>query len=217
MKAFLRENLAKHAERLADLERLLASPDIMADAKAFRSLSIEHAEITPVVEAFSQYIQTEKDIEVAQDMLLDTELKEFAQEEIQNNKARLETLQTQLRTMLIPKDENDNRNVILEIRAGTGGEESALFAADLLRMYTRYAERQGWRVEIMSESPSDLGGYREVIVELSGTDVYATMKFESGGHRVQRVPETEAQGRIHTSACTVAVMPEADEVSMMRP
>ena len=114
--------------------------------------------------------------------------------------------------MLIPKDENDTRNVMLEIRAGTGGEESALFAGDLLRMYTRYAERRGWRVELMSESPSDLGGYREVIVELSGTDVYATMKFESGGHRVQRVPETEAQGRIHTSACTVAVMPEAAEV-----
>ena len=212
MKPSMREKLSQLVERHLEINHLLQQPDVTNDIDNYRKLTREHAEITPVVEAFSQYIQTEKDIEVAQDMLLDTELKEFAQEEIQNNKARLETLQTQLRTMLIPKDENDNRNVILEIRAGTGGEESALFAADLLRMYTRYAERQGWRVEIMSESPSDLGGYREVIVELSGTDVYATMKFESGGHRVQRVPETEAQGRIHTSACTVAVMPEADEV-----
>ncbi|MBS1175177.1 MAG: prfA [Burkholderiaceae bacterium] len=212
MKPSMRDKLSQLVERHSEINHLLQQPDVTNDIDNYRKLTREHAEITPVVEAFSQYIQTEKDIEIAQEMLADAELKEFAQEEIQNNKAQLDTLQTQLRTMLIPRDENDNRNVILEIRAGTGGEESALFAANLLRMYTRYAERQGWRVDIMSESPSDLGGYREVIVELSGNDVYATMKFESGGHRVQRVPETEAQGRIHTSACTVAVMPEADEV-----
>ena len=212
MKASMRDKLNQLVERHLEINQLLQSPDVTDDIDNYRKLTRELSEITPVVETFQQYTQTEADITSAEDMLSDPEMKTFANEEIQNGKERLETLQTQLRTMLIPKDENDTRNVMLEIRAGTGGEESALFAGDLLRMYSRYAERRGWRVELMSESPSDLGGYREVIVELSGTDVYATMKFESGGHRVQRVPETEAQGRIHTSACTVAVMPEAAEV-----
>ena len=212
MKASMRDKLNQLVERHLEINQLLQSPDVTDDIDNYRKLTRELSEITPVVETFQQYTQTEADIASAEEMLSDPEMKTFANEEIQNGKERLETLQTQLRTMLIPKDENDTRNVMLEIRAGTGGEESALFAGDLLRMYSRYAERRGWRVELMSESPSDLGGYREVIVELSGTDVYATMKFESGGHRVQRVPETEAQGRIHTSACTVAVMPEAAEV-----
>lgn len=212
MKSSMRDKLNQLIDRHLEINQLLQSPDITDDIDNYRKLTRELAEITPVVETFQQYTQTEADISSAEDMLTDPEMKAFANEEIQNGKERLEQLQTQLRTMLIPKDENDTRNVMLEIRAGTGGEESALFAGDLLRMYSRYAERRGWRVELMSESPSDLGGYREVIVELSGTDVYATMKFESGGHRVQRVPETEAQGRIHTSACTVAVMPEAAEV-----
>ena len=212
MKASMRDKLNQLVERHLEINQLLQSPDVTDDIDNYRKLTRELSEITPVVETFQRYTQTEADIASAEEMLSDPEMKAFANEEIQNGKEQLETLQTQLRTMLIPKDENDTRNVMLEIRAGTGGEESALFAADLLRMYSRYAERRGWRVELMSESPSDLGGYREVIAELSGTDVYATMKFESGGHRVQRVPETEAQGRIHTSACTVAVMPEAAEV-----
>ena len=208
----MRDKLNQLIDRHLEINQLLQSPDVTDDIDNYRKLTRELSEITPVVETFQQYTQTEADIISAEEMLADPEMKAFANEEIQNGKERLEQLQVQLRTMLIPKDENDTRNVMLEIRAGTGGEESALFAGDLLRMYSRYAERRGWRVELMSESPSDLGGYREVIVELSGTDVYATMKFESGGHRVQRVPETEAQGRIHTSACTVAVMPEAVEV-----
>ena len=212
MKASMRDKLNQLVERHLEINQLLQSPDVTDDIDNYRKLTRELSEITPVVETFQQYTQTETDISSAEEMLSDPEMKAFANEEIQTGTEQLETLQTQLRTMLIPKDENDTRNVMLEIRAGTGGEESALFAGDLLRMYSRYAERRGWRVELMSESPSDLGGYREVIVELSGTDVYATMKFESGGHRVQRVPETEAQGRIHTSACTVAVMPEAAEV-----
>ena len=212
MKASMRDKLNQLVERHLEINQLLQSPDVTDDIDNYRKLTRELSEITPVVETFQRYTQTEADIASAEEMLSDPEMKAFANEEIQNGKEQLEILQSQLRTMLIPKDENDTRNVMLEIRAGTGGEESALFAADLLRMYSRYAERRGWRVELMSESPSDLGGYREVIAELSGTDVYATMKFESGGHRVQRVPETEAQGRIHTSACTVAVMPEAAEV-----
>ena len=198
MKPSMRDKLNQLIDRHLEINQLLQSPDVTDDIDNYRKLTRELSEITPVVETFQQYTQTEADIISAEEMLADPEMKAFANEEIQNGKERLEQLQVQLRTMLIPKDENDTRNVMLEIRAGTGGEESALFAGDLLRMYSRYAERRGWRVELMSESPSDLGGYREVIVELSGTDVYATMKFESGGHRVQRVPETETQGRIDT-------------------
>jgi peptide chain release factor 1 len=143
-------------------------------------------------------------------------MKEFADEEQKQAEGRMTELEKSLQTLLLPKDEDDGRNIFLEIRAGTGGDESALFAADLLRMYTRYAERQGWKAEIVSQAESDLGGYKEVIVRLSGTDVYAKMKFESGGHRVQRVPQTETQGRIHTSACTVAVMPEVDEIEAIK-
>ncbi len=210
MKAFLRENLAKHAERLADLERLLASPDIMADAKAFRSLSIEHAEITPVAGRWARYQQVEADMAAAQELLADADMAEMAHEEIDNGAAELLQIEAELQRLLLPKDPDDNRPAFLEIRAGTGGDESALFAGDLARMYTRYAATQGWRVEVMSESPSEIGGYKEMVLRMEGERVYGKMKFESGGHRVQRVPATETQGRIHTSACTVAVMPEPD-------
>ena len=210
MKAFLRENLAKHAERLADLERLLASPDIMADAKAFRSLSIEHAEITPVAGRWARYQQVEADMVAAQELLADADMAEMAQEEIDNGAAELLQIEAELQRLLLPKDPDDNRPAFIEIRAGTGGDESALFAGDLARMYTRYAATQGWRVEVMSESPSEIGGYKEMVLRMEGERVYGKMKFESGGHRVQRVPATETQGRIHTSACTVAVMPEPD-------
>lgn len=212
MKNSMREKLAQLDLRQAEIDAMLQQPDVTDDINNYRKLSKEHAEITPVVETFKQFTQTEKDIESAHELLTDPDFKAMAQEEIQTGKDKLEALKDELQTMLLPKDENDERNIVLEIRAGTGGDESALFAGDLLRMYTRYAERQRWQTEIMSESVSDLGGYREVIVRIAGLNVYSKMKFESGGHRVQRVPETEAQGRIHTSACTVAVMPEADEI-----
>ncbi|MGL4767906.1 MAG: peptide chain release factor 1 [Formosimonas sp.] len=212
MKNSMREKLAQLDMRQAEIDAMLQQPDVTDDISNYRKLSKEHAEITPVVQTFNQFVQTEQDIESASEMLADPEFKAFAQEEIQAGKARLEALKDELQTMLLPRDENDERNIVLEIRAGTGGDESAIFAGDLLRMYTRYAERSGWRVEVMSESASDLGGYREVIVRIEGLNVYSKMKFESGGHRVQRVPVTESQGRVHTSACTVAVMPEADEI-----
>lgn len=212
MKNSMREKLAQLDMRQAEIDAMLQQPDVTDDMDNYRKLTREHAEITPVVQTFNQFTQAEQDIESAQEMLADPELKAFAQDEIQANKDKIESLKDELQTMLLPKDENDERNIVLEIRAGTGGDESAIFAGDLLRMYTRYAERAGWRTEIMSESTSDLGGYREVIVRIEGLNVYSKMKFESGGHRVQRVPVTESQGRVHTSACTVAVMPEADEI-----
>jgi peptide chain release factor 1 len=182
----------------------------------YRKLTREHADISTVVEQFGLYKKAEEDSKAASEMRLDPDMKEFADEEQKQAEGRMTDLEKSLQTLLLPKDEDDGRNIFLEIRAGTGGDESALFAADLLRMYTRYAERQGWKAEIVSQAESDLGGYKEVIVRLSGTDVYAKMKFESGGHRVQRVPQTETQGRIHTSACTVAVMPEVDEIEAIK-
>jgi peptide chain release factor 1 len=179
---------------------------------SYRKMTREHSELGPLVALYKDYQQAQRDIEEAQAMLSDPDMKEFAQEEIDNGKARIAALELDLQKMLLPKDENDERNIFLEIRAGTGGDESALFAGDLLRMYTRFAERSRWQVEIVSASESDLGGYREVIARIIGNGAYSKLKFESGGHRVQRVPATETQGRIHTSACTVAVMPEADEV-----
>ncbi len=211
MKAFLRENLAKHAERLADLEHLLASPDIMADAKAFRNLSKEHAELTPIAGRWARYQQIEQDIAAAQELLQDADMAEMAQEEIDSGAAEQVQIEAELQRLLLPKDPDDDRPAFVEIRAGTGGDESALFAGDLARMYTRYAANLGWRVEVMSESPSEIGGYKEIVLRIDGDQAYGKMKFESGGHRVQRVPATETQGRIHTSAATVAVMPEPDE------
>jgi peptide chain release factor 1 len=200
------------ANRLVELDELLMSEGATSNMDSYRKMTREHSELQPLVALYKDYQQVLGDIDDAQAMLSDPDMKEFAQEEIEAGKARLEGLELDLQKMLLPKDENDERNIFLEIRAGTGGDESALFAGDLLRMYTRFAERSRWQVEIVSASESDLGGYREVIARIIGNGAYSKLKFESGGHRVQRVPATETQGRIHTSACTVAVMPEADEV-----
>ena len=212
MKPSVLDKLQSLSERLEEVTALLSTPEATADINRFRQLNQEHAELTPVVEAYRQYRQAESDLADAEDMLADPEMKDFAAEEIEAAKAKIETLDTELQKLLLPKDEDDGKNIFLEVRAGTGGDEAALFAADLLRMYTRYAERNRWQVEIVSANESDLGGYKEVIARIAGIGAYGRLKFESGGHRVQRVPATESQGRIHTSACTVAVMPEADEL-----
>jgi peptide chain release factor 1 len=211
MKDTLRQQFERLAMRLSELDATLADPSVVSDMNRFRGLTREHAEVDSVVQRFRRYQQRERDLLAARDMLDDADLAEMAREEIAGAEADLDRLQNELQTALLPRDPDDGRNAFLEIRAGTGGDESALFAADLLRMYTRYAERCGWRTELMSESMSDLGGYKEVVLRVDGDDVYARLKFESGGHRVQRVPQTETQGRIHTSACTVAAMPEPDE------
>lgn len=207
------KKLATLSERLDELNRLLSSEGATSNMDNYRKLTQEHAEITPIVEHFRTFEQGEADIAEAQKMLIDPEMKEFAQEEIENGKATIEAVENELQKLLLPKDPNDERNIFLEIRAGTGGDESALFAGDLFRMYSRYAERQRWKVDIVSASDSEVGGYKEIIAKIEGHGAYSRLKFESGGHRVQRVPDTETQGRIHTSACTVAVLPEADEVS----
>ncbi len=213
MKPSMLAKLDQLANRLEEVGELLMREDATASMDNYRKLTREHAEIGPLVALYQSYTQVENDVAAAQDMLSDPEMKDFAQEEIDAARQQMAQLELDLQKMLLPKDANDERNILLEIRAGTGGDEAALFAGDLLRMYTRYAERNRWQVEMMSESASELGGYKEVIVRLVGPGAYAKLKFESGGHRVQRVPATETQGRIHTSACTVAVMPEADEVS----
>ncbi len=213
MKQSIRDKLDHLTGRLEEVDLLLASGETASDMVQFTKLSRERAEIEPVVMLFADFRKAEGDLAEAEAMLSDPDMKEFAEEEMKAAKARLPELETELQKLLLPKDPNDERNVILEIRAGTGGEESALFAGNLFRMYTRYAERQRWQVEVMSSSESDLGGYKEIIARIVGHGAYSKLKFESGGHRVQRVPETEAQGRIHTSACTVAVMPEADEIA----
>lgn len=210
MKSSIRSRLEHLARRLAELDAILAEPETASDMDQFRKLSRERAELDPVVQAFEAFCSAEQGLDDAKAMLADPEMKEMAEEEITHCKQEIERLEQELQILLLPRDPDDMRSVFLEIRAGTGGDESALFGGDLLRMYTRYAEQKGWRVELMSESPSEIGGYKEVIVRIEGDGVYGRLKFESGAHRVQRVPETEAQGRIHTSACTVAVMPEAD-------
>src|SRR5690606_12278622 len=183
-----------------------------SDMDNYRKLTREHAELEPLVALYKTYQQAQTDVQTAEEMMSDPDMKEFAQQEAEAAQERIEELEVDLQKMLLPKDPNDERNIFLEIRAGTGGDEAALFAGDLLRMYTRYAERNRWHVELVSASESELGGYKEAIVRIVGHGAYSKLKFESGGHRVQRVPETETQGRIHTSACTVAVMPEADEL-----
>ena len=212
MKPSLLLKLDQLTARLAELDHLLAAPEATADMERFRALSKEHAELAPVVARFADYRKAEADLAVADELASDPAMREFAEEERSAARERMGGLERELQAALLPKDANDERNVILEIRAGTGGDESALFAGDLFRMYTRYAERNRWKVEVISESASELGGYREVIARIVGEGVYGKLKFESGAHRVQRVPETEAQGRIHTSACTVAVLPEADPI-----
>ncbi len=205
--------LAQLGVRLEEINRYLAAEDVTRDLDRFRSLSRERAEIAPVVELYERFQRQEADLEAAREMAADPSMREFAEDEMREARARLAGLEDELQKALLPRDPNDERNIYLEIRAGTGGEESALFAGDLFRMYFRYAERQGWKVEVISQSQSDKGGYKEVIAKVLGRGAYSRLKFESGGHRVQRVPETEAQGRIHTSACTVAIMPEADEIA----
>jgi len=212
MKPSMLAKLDQLAERLEELNSLLAQEDATTNMDNYRKMTREHAELGPLVALYLRYTQAANDIATAQGLLTDPDMKEFAQEEINDAKNRMETLEADLQKMLLPKDPNDERNIFLEIRAGTGGDESALFAGDLLRMYSRFAERNRWQVEMMSASDSDIGGYKEVIVRIAGFGAYSRLKFESGGHRVQRVPATETQGRIHTSACTVAVMPEADEL-----
>ncbi len=205
--------LIQLSSRLEELNNLLSSENITANLDNYRKLTREHAEIVPVVELYNAYQLGEQDIQAAQEMTADAEMREFADAEIRSGKEKLSQIELELQKLLLPKDPNDEHNIFLEIRAGTGGDESALFARDLFRMYTRFAERQHWQVEIISQSLSEVGGYKEIIAKISGEGAYSKLKFESGGHRVQRVPSTETQGRIHTSACTVAVMPETDEVS----
>ncbi|MDB5776494.1 MAG: peptide chain release factor 1 [Herbaspirillum sp.] len=212
MKPSMLAKLDQLTERLQELNDLLMQEDATANMDNYRKMTREHAELGPLVALYDTYKQASNDALTAQELLSDPEMKEFAQEEIAGARERIAQFEIDLQKMLLPKDPNDERNIFLEIRAGTGGDESALFAGDLLRMYTRFAERNRWQVEMVSESPSEIGGYKEVIVRLVGFGAYSRLKFESGGHRVQRVPQTETQGRIHTSACTVAVMPEADEV-----
>jgi peptide chain release factor 1 len=213
MKNSLRAKLDGLAMRLGELDHLLSAENATRDLDRYRAMTREHAEIEPIVARLRDYESAEADLAAAAAFAHDPEMKALAAEEAAGAQARIDRIAGELQSMLLPKDPNDERNVFLEIRAGTGGDESALFAGDLFRMYTRYAERRRWKVEIVSESASDLGGYKEVIARIAGGGAYAKLKFESGGHRVQRVPETEAQGRIHTSACTVAVLAEADPVA----
>jgi len=214
MKESLLKKLERLAERLQELDALLADPATINDQKCFRELSKEHAEIRPVVSCFHDYQKILYNMKSLEGMLKDTdkEMRELASEELAQAREKIAQQELELQRLLLPKDPADNSNIFLEIRAGTGGEEAALFAGTLMRMYTRYAENQGWKIEVLSASESDLAGYREVIMRVIGDGAYSKLKFESGAHRVQRVPETEAQGRIHTSACTVAVLPEVDEI-----
>jgi peptide chain release factor 1 len=213
MKTSIANKLDQLVRSLDELTRLLSSEDVARDMDSYRKLTREHAEITPVVELYKSFKQAEADAQTAQEMLADAQTKVFAEAEMREAKARMAAIEAELQKLLLPKDPDDERNTFLEIRAGTGGDESGLFAGDLFRMYTRFAERNRWQVEIISENVAGIGGYKEVIAKIIGQGVYSKLKFESGGHRVQRVPATETQGRIHTSACTVAVMPEADAVS----
>jgi peptide chain release factor 1 len=209
----LRDQFERLALRLAELDASLADPAVASDIKRWRSLSREQAEAQDIVGRFRRYQQRESDLAAAREMAADLEMAEMAAQEIDEASADMARLQAELQAALIPRDPDDQRNAFLEIRAGTGGDESALFAGDLSRMYLRWCERQGWKTEVLSESASELGGYKELVLRIEGERVYEQLRFESGGHRVQRVPATESQGRIHTSACTVAVMPEPDEAA----
>jgi len=228
MKPFLRQQLARYADRLGELEFLLSRQDIMSDMEQFLKLSREHTDVAAVAGRWARYQQREADIIAATELLNDAaddaDMAQMAQEELDAANTELQQLEAELQRMLLPKDPDDARPAFVEIRAGTGGDESALFAADLARMYLRYCDRKGWKHEIISESASELGGYKELVLRIEGKDsdspggagVYGALKFESGGHRVQRVPVTETQGRIHTSACTIAVMAEPDEAEAIK-
>jgi peptide chain release factor 1 len=212
MKPSIADKLARLAERLDEVTRLLSSEDATRDMEVFRKLNRERVELEPVVELYHAYQACEADIAAAEEMAADPEMRDFAEEEVKAGRDKLARLDLELQKQLLPKDPNDERNVILEVRAGTGGDEAALFAGDIFRMYTRFAERNRWQVELISASEGEVGGYKEIIARIIGQGAYSVLKFESGAHRVQRVPATETQGRIHTSACTVAILPEADEV-----
>jgi peptide chain release factor 1 len=213
MKESLRQQFERLSLRRHELEATLADPGVARDMNRFRELTREHAEVSALVDTFRRFEQRERDLQSARELLADPEMGELACEELASAEADTQRLHQELQAALLPRDPDDVRNAFLEIRAGTGGDESALFAGDLVRMYLRYAERKGWRVETISQSTSELGGYKEAVFRIEGDSVYGRLKFESGGHRVQRVPATEAQGRIHTSACTVAVLPEPDEAA----
>ena len=214
MKTSLRTKLQHLSERLEEINYLLSDPDVIGDQNKFRALSQEHAQLGPIVSCYSEYEGTMTSIEDAKTMLEenDPEMREMAQEELKTSEKRQDELAQELQLLMLPKDPNDDKNIFIEVRAGTGGDEAAIFAGDLYRMYARYAEKRGWNIEAMSEHEGEHGGYKEVIARIEGQGAYSRLKFESGGHRVQRVPETESQGRVHTSACTVAVMPEVDSI-----
>ncbi|CCU71272.1 peptide chain release factor 1 [Thalassolituus oleivorans] len=213
MKPSILQKLEQLRDRYEEIGYLLSSPEIISNQDKFRTLSKEYSELEDVAAAYTSYEQAQQDLEEAKALASDPdpEMRAMGEEEIESSRERLEALEADIEILLLPKDPDDGRNVIVEVRAGTGGDEAAIFAGDLYRMYTRFAETQGWRSELMTASDGEHGGYKEVIVRISGTDVYSRLKFESGAHRVQRVPETESQGRIHTSACTVAVMPEIED------
>ncbi|MEW6037516.1 MAG: peptide chain release factor 1 [Pseudomonadota bacterium] len=216
MNPSVQQKLENLSHRFEEITGLLATPEVQNDQNRFKALSREYAQLEPCVACFRRYRETLDGIEYAQALLQDQdpEVRSLAREELEAGRERCEALEQELQILLLPRDPNDERNVFLEVRAGTGGAEAAIFAGDLQRMYGRYAERQGWRTEIVGESEGEHGGYKEVVMRISGQSVYSRLKFEAGTHRVQRVPATEAQGRIHTSACTVAILPEVDEVEI---
>jgi peptide chain release factor 1 len=216
VKPSILQKLEHLSQRFEEITALLAEPETQNDQERFRSLSREYAQLNPVVTAFRKYLETQKAIDYANSLQddPDPEVRSLAKEELADAEAKQESLEQELQILLLPRDPNDERNIFLEIRAGTGGAEAALFAGDLYRMYGRYAEQKGWKPETISESEGEMGGYKEIVVRVSGQDVYSRLKFEAGTHRVQRVPATETQGRIHTSACTVAILPEVEEVDI---
>lgn len=210
MKESLRHRLDQMTDRFEEVTALLSDPETLSDSKKFRELSVEHSDLSELVEIWGRFCQAEKDLEVASEMLGDPDMKELAQDEIEIAKSNINELTEMLNVMMLPKDPSDKATAFLEIRAGTGGDEAAIFSGDLFRMYQKYAQSQGWQVEVLSASDGEHGGYKEIISRVSGVGVYGRLKFESGAHRVQRVPATESQGRVHTSACTVAIMPEVE-------
>lgn len=210
MKESLRHRLDQMVDRFEEVTALLSDPDTISDNKKFRELSMEHSDLSEITTTWQDFVQAEADLQTANELLSDPEMKEMALDEIEVARANIEMLEERLNVMMLPKDPNDKATAFLEIRAGTGGDEAAIFSGDLFRMYQKYAQSQGWQVEVLSANEGEHGGYKEIIARVSGVGVYGRLKFESGAHRVQRVPATESQGRVHTSACTVAVMPEVE-------
>lgn len=212
MKSSIKQKLEVLTDRHEELAALLGDAEVVGDQKKFREYSKEYAQLEPMVNAFKAYCQAEEDKAAAEEMLADPDMKELGQEELASAKEKIVALEAELQILMLPTDPNDTKNVFLEIRAGTGGDEASIFSGDLYKMYLRYAEKMGWRVEIMNQNEGEHGGFKEIVIRVIGEKVYSKLKFESGAHRVQRVPETESQGRVHTSACTVAVLAEADEI-----